>query len=126
MKKLGVLLAALVLAAGMSYAAFAESANVNVTVNALPKLEITVSTPQVNFGSLEPETPKTISNAVSVTVKSNRPFTYSYTATDFVSGGDSYSIGILKWANAGSGNFTSFANSGTFETWPNRGTKTYT
>lgn len=125
MKKLGVLLAALVLVAGMSYAAFAVDASLNVNVNALPKITITVSTPSVNFGDLEPETPVTISDAVAVTVKSNRPFTYSYTATDFTGASGSYSIGILKYANAGSGNFVPFANSGVFETWPNTGTKTY-
>lgn len=125
MKKLGVVLAALILVAGMSYVAFAESAGVNVTVTALPKLEISVSTPNVSFGSLVPEVPTTISNAVAVTVKSNRPFTYSYTATDFTSGTDTYSISILEYANAGSGSFVPFSNSGVFETWPNRGTKTY-
>jgi hypothetical protein len=125
MKKLGVLLAALVLVAGMSYAAFAENATLNVSVNAVPKLTITVSTPSVNFGNLEPETPTTIANAVTVTVKSNRPFDYSYTATDFSSGADTYTIGILEYAPAGSGSFTAFSNAGTLATNEGKGVKTY-
>lgn len=126
MKKLGVIIAAVVLAAGMSYVAFAESASLNVSVTALPKLEISVSTPSIDFGSVEPEVPVVRSNAVTVTIKSNRAFSYSYTATDFTSGSESYTIGILEYRNAGSDNFTPFSNSGTFETWPNRGTKSYT
>lgn len=126
MKKFGVLLAALVLVAGMSYAAFGEDASLNVSVNAVPKLTITVDNPAVDFGSIEPETPTTIANAVTVTVKSNRPFDYSYTATDFSSGVESYTIGILEYAPAGSGSFTAFSNAGTLATDVGRGVKRYT
>jgi|GEM_PF-5600838 len=126
MKKVGVLLAALVLMAGMSYTAFGEDASLNVNVNAVPKLTITVSTPVVDFGNVEPETPTTIAGAVTVTVKSNRPFDYSYTATDFSSGTDSFTIGILEYAPSDSGSFTAFSNSGTLATNVGRGAKTYT
>lgn len=124
MKKVGVVLAALVLLAGMTYAsAFAESASVNVSVTANPKLTIQTSTSAVNFGAIDPDTPTTVSNAVTVTVKSNKPFDYSYTATDFSSGTDSFAISNLEY-NDGSG-WVAFSNGGVLGTNIGRGVKQF-
>lgn len=123
MKKFGIFLSALVLIAGMSYAAFAESAAVNVQVTANPKLTIEVSTPAVNFGAVDPEVEHVISNAVKVTVKSNKPFNYSYSATDFIQGSDSYSIGILQYDD-GSG-WKQFQSNETLGTNIGRGVKNW-
>lgn len=110
MKKLGVMLAALVLIAGMSLAAFAADATVQVKVKPKPKITIETDVSEVNFGELDPDTPTTINNAVTVRVKTNKPYDLSYTATDFTDGTNTMPISNLEYADAGSGSWTAFAN----------------
>lgn len=110
MKKVGVVLAALVLIAGMSVAAFAADATLQVKVKPKPKITIETDVSEVNFGELDPDTPTTIANAVSVTVKSNKPYDLSYTATDFTDGTNTMPISNLEYADAGSDSWTAFAN----------------
>lgn len=110
MKKLGVMLAALVLIAGMSVVAFAADATVQVKVKPNPKITIETDVSEVDFGSIDPDTPTTINNAVTVRVKTNKPYDLSYTATDFTDGTNTMPISNLEYADAGTGSWTAFAN----------------
>ncbi len=109
MKKAGVILAALVLITGMIYSAYAVDANVSVQVNPNPKITIETDTGLVNFGNIDPGNPVEISPAVSVTVKSNKKFDLSYTATDFTSGSNSFGVNNMEYKKSG-GTYVAFSN----------------
>lgn len=111
MKKVGIILAVLILSFGVSYVAFAVDASpLAVKVTPKPMIKIETDTSEVDFGQIDPDTPTVVSNAVNVTVKSNKPYDLSYTATDFTDGTNSMDISNLEYADAGSGSYVQFAN----------------
>jgi hypothetical protein len=127
MKRVGILLAALILVGGSVFAAYAVDAPVVVTATANQKITIETNTATVNFGAIDPGTPTTKNNAVTVTVKSNKPYNVSYTATDFVAGTWSFPVSNMEFNGPGSGgSWAAFSNSGSLLVGEARGTKSYT
>lgn len=82
MKKaiLAIMVVTLILAA----ASVAGAANSTVTVGAQAngKLTLSVDNPTVTFPAIDPGTPDSIANAVTVSVSSNKGFTTTKTITD--------------------------------------------
>lgn len=109
MKEAGVILAALVIITGMFYSAYAVDTNVSVQANPSPKITIQTDTGLVSFGNIDPGDPVEISPAVSVTVKSNKRFDLSYTATDFTSGSNSFGVNNMEYKKSGD-SYAQFAN----------------
>lgn len=109
MKKAGIILAALVLIAGMVYSAYAVDAFVSVQVRPKPKITIETDTGLVNFGDIDPGTPIETSSAVTVRVKSNKSFDLSYSATDFSSGSNSFAVSNMEYRKSG-GSYVAFGN----------------
>lgn len=123
MKKVGIILAVFIFLASLSLMAMAD-VNVAVKVKPNPKLIMELqSDPTVSAGSLDPETTWTQANAIQIRVKSNKPYTYSYTATDFSDGINTFSISNLEYDD-GSG-YTAYSNSGTLGNNEPRGVNNY-
>jgi len=107
-------LAGLLIALGLGFCAFgfsslADAANfgaVTVTFKILSTQELTITGAAVDFGDVAPGTtagPET----VTVNVKSNSKYDLSYTATNFISGGNTVDVECLSY------NETPFSESGT-------------
>lgn len=127
MKRVGIILAALILVGGSVFAAYAVDAPVVVTAKANQKITIETNTATVNFGAIDPGTPTTLNGAVTVTVKSNKPYNVSYSATDFVAGTWSFPVSNLEFNGPGSGgSWAPFSNNGSLLAGEQRGTKSYT
>lgn len=129
MKKLGVILSIAILLPAYSAYAFAEQDPTSVSVSLKPKITIAVDTPNVGFGDMEPATSKELdaangSYAVWVTVKSNEPWDYTYTATDFT-GSDTFGVNHLSYKDDSASAYTDFSNSATLATGVTRGAKQY-
>ena len=128
MKKAGIILAVFILVLSLSLVAMADTVNVQVKVRVKPKLIITLLTsPTVQFPDIAPEETTELASAIQIQVKSNKSYTYSYTATDFTNDAnpsDTFAISYLEY-DGGSG-YTAYANSGTLGTNEPSGVNNYT
>lgn len=66
----------------VAYASAANPETVNVSVTPNAKLTMTIDTNAVDFGAMDPGTSKTLNNAVTLTVSSNKLWSLGKVVTD--------------------------------------------